>query len=291
MSLSFEDLENALEEAWNAFEGGAPDVALARLATLEQRAADVVLLRGERARLAVEAHLGLLDLPGAAAALELHSSAWLASTPAARQAANAEFPEDEQHLHIARGELALAAWDLDGARAAYEAILELPRFDAPFRIAHDRLALLADVAGRYEQADTHFAAANGRPPVRLGEEAFQAEVERAAAALPPEFLAVFDRVPLVVDDMPTRDLACSGGQSGIDVPADVLGLFLGASDLDASGFDFPAHPAHIRIFQRNLERIAESRAHLAEEITTTLYHELGHALGHDEDGVDAMGLH
>lgn len=280
-------IESALDQAWEAHEAGAPDQALALLNTLDATLAASPLagyLAGERTRLAVEAHLALLDLAGAERALgQRPARALPAGVP--------PVPDDDHHVQIAHGECALAAWDLERAAAAFRAILELPRFDGPFRIAHERLALLADLDGRLDQANTHFAASQGRPPVRLSSAEFEGEVERAMAALPPEFQAVFERVPLVLDEMPTRDLACAGGQSPIDVPADVLGLFLGPSDLDRGSFDFPSHPAHIRIFQRNLERIAESREHLLEEITTTLYHELGHALGHDEDGVDAMGLH
>ena len=282
-----ESLEQALDHAWTRHEAGAPDQALAVLAQLDAALTGQPLagyLAGERARLGVEAHLALLDLPGAQRALGQVEDRLSASAPTAA-------PDDDHHHCIARGELALAAWDLDDAERAFTAILELPHFDAPFRIAHDRLALIADVIGRFDQADTHFAASHGRPAVRLAAADFEAEVERALAALPPPFQQVFERVPLVLDDMPTRELATAGGHNPLEVPADVLGLFLGPSDLDRSSFEFPTHPAHIRLFQRNIERIAETREHLAEEITTTLYHELGHALGHDEDGVDAMGLH
>ena len=49
-------------------------------------------------------------------------------------------------------------------------------------------------------------------------------------------------------------------------------------------------PTCIRLFTRNLERVCADRAELAVELQVTLYHELGHALGLDEAGVDAIGL-
>ena len=48
--------------------------------------------------------------------------------------------------------------------------------------------------------------------------------------------------------------------------------------------------ATLKGFDRNLERAAKNREHLLEEIRTTLYHELGHVLGFDEEGVAQMGL-
>ena len=46
----------------------------------------------------------------------------------------------------------------------------------------------------------------------------------------------------------------------------------------------------IYLFKRNLERMARDEAHLAEEIRITLFHEIGHLLGLDEDEVASMGL-
>ena len=56
-----------------------------------------------------------------------------------------------------------------------------------------------------------------------------------------------------------------------------------------SGEDASAElPPTIYLFQRNLERYAADRDHLREEIRTTLFHELGHLLGLDEDEVDGV---
>jgi len=49
-------------------------------------------------------------------------------------------------------------------------------------------------------------------------------------------------------------------------------------------------PPIIYLFQRNLERACEDESELTEQVRITLYHEIGHFLGFDEDGVDAMGL-
>ena len=73
-----------------------------------------------------------------------------------------------------------------------------------------------------------------------------------------------------------------------ETPPDILGLFVGATIHDT-----PAEaelPPTIYLFKRNLERMARDEAHLAEEIRITLFHEIGHLLGLDEDEVASMGL-
>ena len=42
--------------------------------------------------------------------------------------------------------------------------------------------------------------------------------------------------------------------------------------------------------QRNLERMSATRAELDEQIRITLYHELGHYLGFEEEDMDDLGL-
>src|SRR5206468_6466064 len=71
-----------------------------------------------------------------------------------------------------------------------------------------------------------------------------------------------------------------------DPPLDpcLLGLFVGVPLPEKSAMDAtPRMPDTVLIFQRNLERSCEDRETLVDEILTTLYHEIGHVLGYDED--------
>ena len=152
---------------------------------------------------------------------------------------------------------------------------------------HQRLALCNDLLGDYETADAHMESALGVAPFHLTEDDTDAIVEEAKAALPEAFQQALAQVALVVEPMPTRNLAKSGGNLA-ETPPDLLGLFLGAP------IGEPAAPGEtptcIRLFTRNLERVCADRAELVVELQVTLYHELGHALGLDEAGVDAIGL-
>ncbi|MCA8954949.1 MAG: metallopeptidase family protein, partial [Planctomycetes bacterium] len=68
---------------------------------------------------------------------------------------------------------------------------------------------------------------------------------------------------------------------------DSLGVYVGVS---VEGQSARQLPDRVVVFQRNIERIATDREHLAEELRVTVLHEIGHHFGFDEDGVDAMGL-
>ena len=73
-------------------------------------------------------------------------------------------------------------------------------------------------------------------------------------------------------------------------PPDLLGVYIGLPLSEHEAGPGGEIPPSIFLFQRNLERIGSDRDHLREEIRITLYHELAHALGFEEDGVEEIGL-
>jgi predicted Zn-dependent protease with MMP-like domain len=62
---------------------------------------------------------------------------------------------------------------------------------------------------------------------------------------------------------------------------DLLGLYQGGT-IQGDSFRFPDR---ILLFHRNLENISPGREELLEEIRDTVYHEIGHHMGMDEDAV------
>ncbi len=187
------------------------------------------------------------------------------------------------------GRLNLLRWRLDAARAAF-ARLDVAEEGPPLL---ENLALLAELAGDFAGADAFLAEAarldpeGSPPPPRLSPERVHALVDEAARALPAEFRGAFEETAVVIDPMPTAEIV---GAPASGHPPDVLGLFVGPELAERGASAAPALPPTIFLFQRNLERIVRDEDELKEEITTTLFHELGHFLGFDEDGVEELGL-
>lgn len=121
--------------------------------------------------------------------------------------------------------------------------------------------------------------------VRISARAFDRVLHEVIEGLPDEFRRVIDRVPVVVDPQPSRALVEDDEEA-----AELLGLFVGPPLAEWDLAEGPPETAVIYLFHDNLEDAAATRRELAAQIRITLLHELGHALGFDEDDLDRMGL-
>ena len=255
-----------LDEAWAAFDVGDLETAIELTRGIDPELRDGWVLLAT-------ALVEVGDHEGARAAL-----------------ARAEAQGDGPDLEWIRAALDLAGWDIAAARARYERIAA----DEPEAAAFGYLSLCCELEGELDRADELLARAHeldpeGWPAIpRLSEAAFEAVLDRATERLPAEFRSALVDVQVMVERVPGTELIDPSDPAA--TPPDLLGLFVGASLLDRSNEDSFELPPTVYLFQRNLERAARDEEHLIEEIETTLYHELGHALGFDEDGVDAMGL-
>lgn len=229
----------------------------------------------ERALLAVEAHLLRDELKAARSELSR---------------AEAGLPPDHEGLLWSRSEYHLRSWQPD--RAAED----LERLGAGGENAAllDRLSLCLELAGDLKGADAclHRAAEldpEGAPvPPRLSEETFDGIVEAAISDLPEVHRDALSRARLITEPMPFAELFDL--EDPAETPPDLLGLFLGSTLHELAEDVSGELPPTIYLFQRNLERSCRDEEELREQIRITLFHELGHLLGLDEDEVDAMGL-
>lgn len=192
----------------------------------------------------------------------------------ARALALEELPE-LRHLEAL---LELSRAEPEKALAAANRSIEL---DPESAAGHHARGLSFTQLGRIEEADAAFArAAELDPesyslPFRLSAEDFDEVVDEALAELPEEFERCLENVELAVEEVPAPTLVKEG------LEFDLLGLYQGGT-IQSVGWDFPDR---VLLFQRNLENISPDRESLVEEIRDTVYHEIAHHMGMDEDAV------
>lgn len=146
---------------------------------------------------------------------------------------------------------------------------------------HHAVALALTQLGRIEEADAAFARAAELAaesyfrPFRLAPDQFDEVVDEALAELPEEFQAYLDNVEMAIEDVPDLELVREGTEF------DLLGLYQGGT-IQSVDWDLPDR---VVLYQRNLENISPDRETLVDEIRDTVFHEIGHHMGMDEDAV------
>ena len=197
-------------------------------------------------------------------------------------------PEDLEF----RSELGFALLENGQSGEAAALARDLTRQAADFPDGHYLDGLIHELDGATQVADDLYGIASrldpeGYPPIRrLDSSRFEGLVEQAAGGLPEPFREHLDQVAVTVEPVVPAHLVEEGTSA-----LDTLGLFTG-TPLDRRGETgvMMDEPPRILLFQRNLERFSALAGDLQEQITVTLYHELGHYLGMDEDDLDEAGF-
>jgi len=270
LELSDEHRERA-DQAWDALERGeADEAACAAEELLEETQGH------PEARFLMGAVL--LDLGDPEAALQEFRSA-----------------EDKvSDPELLRFYVASALFELARFEEAEEMLRELRETEEDRGPVEWALAEVLEHLGRFEQAQACYEAAHRLDPDafprlrRMSREEFDAVVKEAADSLPETLRGHLGEVAVVVEDLPRRELF--DGPAGDPISPSLLGLFVGQNLREESVFDLPGLPRTIFLYQRNLERECRSREELVGEIRQTLYHELGHYLGLEEDELEERGL-
>ena len=122
--------------------------------------------------------------------------------------------------------------------------------------------------------------------MRLTADAFAELVREALRDIPEPFAAHLEDVCIDVEAVPDP-VACKEG--GVDDPRDLLGLYQGTPLTERSVEHSVQLPDRIILYQRNIERTCRSRREIIREIRKTVFHEVGHHFGLDEDDLAELG--
>jgi len=192
---------------------------------------------------------------------------------------------EDGELALDLAELALSADDPAGARRWIEIAQAQPELHADalhalgrvHEFTGDRAAM---VAAWQEVRKLDLAASPGA--LVISEDDVEQIALQTLAELPPEIRVQLERVPILIDDMPSEALVADG------IDPRLLGLFQGTPMPD-DGALAPT-VTNILLFRGNLARACVDTDHLAEEIRITVLHETAHYFGLDEDDLEALGL-
>lgn len=126
-------------------------------------------------------------------------------------------------------------------------------------------------------------------PVPLDDVTVEKMVEECLLAFHPSLRAYLANVAIVLEEVPSDELLEQYGPPA--APTQILGYFSGTS-LQERSLENPWSnlPGAIVLFRRNLSRFARDEAELLEELRVTIFHEVGHFLGLDEDDLEKRGL-
>ena len=114
---------------------------------------------------------------------------------------------------------------------------------------------------------------------------FRRLVADALDSIPEEFLARMDNVAVVVEDVPPEQRR----RERMPAPRSrhprrlVLGVFVGTPTTDRSVFNTSWGPAHIVLYQKNIEAVCRTDAEVRREVRMTVIHEVGHYFGMSEE--------
>ena len=156
------------------------------------------------------------------------------------------------------------------------------------------MATVADLAGKPEIADTFFRKANilepglCAMPFRVSDSEFVEMAMEAVDNLPEEISYCISKVTIAVQDLPPSELI---GRNGRFFPPTINGL---CNKPPGTYFQIcntrNIVPCEITLFKRNLERYAQNRQDLIDDVYQTVLYEVGHFLGLSAEDVNILTL-
>jgi len=122
--------------------------------------------------------------------------------------------------------------------------------------------------------------------MHISRQEFEAAVEGAIEMIPEMFRAQLNNMTIAVEDRPSQDLL-----QEMDMPPGetLFGVFTGVPLPERSVTEPPIYPDVILIFREPLMAACHSIGELEEEIAITVFHEVAHYLGLDEERLEELG--
>lgn len=107
----------------------------------------------------------------------------------------------------------------------------------------------------------------------------------ALADIPQDFLDKLENIEIVVEDYP------GPGDYDVHIPrgALLLGVYRGVPRTLRGSQWSPLYPDRIAIFQRNLERVCNTRDQLVAQVRKTVVHEIAHYFGISDERLRELG--
>ena len=122
--------------------------------------------------------------------------------------------------------------------------------------------------------------------MRLSPDEFADLVSEALEDIPEPFREFMRDIAVDVEPMPDRR-TCR--EAGVRDRRALLGLYRGTPLTERSVEHHLRLPDRITIYQNNLERMCRRREDIIREVRRTVFHEVGHHFGLDEDDLDELG--
>lgn len=127
--------------------------------------------------------------------------------------------------------------------------------------------------------------------MRLSRKEFDGLVERAYAAIPPEFREKLLNVEICVQDEPGPEAEGLDDEDG--APEDLLGLYVGPMRSEIQEGMLHGDPpdtlqARVFLYKGPLEDSCDTKAELAREVSLTLRHELAHHFGFEDEDLERI---
>jgi predicted Zn-dependent protease with MMP-like domain len=119
-------------------------------------------------------------------------------------------------------------------------------------------------------------------PVAISDDELERIATEALHELPAVARQKLEHVPILIDDVPSEELVGDGFDPR------TLGVIEGPTLADAG--EIATTATHIRLFKKNLERIANDLDELADEVRITVLHETAHYFGLEDEDLEKIGL-